>query len=416
MTDQGLRDKHLAELFDLAAEAGVERYRMLTREELLVALGAEPAERGQASERDEGRGHRDERGGDQGAEGDEQGHPVDGVLDITPRGHGFIRLDDEEDVYVSPSQIRRCELERGDLVAGPARKPRRGERHPALIHVDAVNGSEPGGGRRDFSDLEPVPPSRRLPLSGSGAGPDEAFLLRAVDLLAPLACGQRVLVRSERGAGRTTLLRALTAELAGAEDLDLRVVLVDERPEECGPWDEAAPNAEITAATADMHPREQLRVVELAVAQAKRQAESGADVVLVIDSLSRLAAAADDPGATKPIFGAGRDTSEEGSGSLTVIATVLVGDGGGVERALETTENVTITLSAELAAAGIFPALEVGGCRVSGEDRLRDERELAAARALRAELAGLPARDAAERLRERLSAAASNEALLSSMA
>ena len=153
------------------------------------------------------------------------------------------------------------------------------------------------------------------------------------------------------------------------------------------------------------------------VAGAKRRAEAGSDVVLIFDSLSRLAAAADDPGRVKPVFGAGRETEEEDAGSLTVIATALTDDGDdGVDRALSSTENVTIALDATLAEAGIYPALDVNGSRVSGEADLREGTELAGARALRAELAGLPARDAAERLNERITVAASNEALLSSVA
>jgi transcription termination factor Rho len=412
MSDAALRDKHLAELFELAAEAGIDRYRLLSREELLVRLGDEGAD----AEPDNGERARDR---EEPRDREEQGVPVSGVLDITPRGHGFIRLEEanEDDVYVSPSQIRRCELQRGDLVSGPARGPRRGERHPALVHIDTVNGVEPGGDRREFTELEPVPATRRLPLSGEQADAEQAVLLRSVDLLAPLARGQRVLVRAQPRSGRTTLLRALAAELTTLDDLEVIVVLVDERPEESGPWAEAVPDAEISAATAEMRPTEQLRVVELAIAQAKRRAEGGADVVLIVDSLSRLAVAADDPGIVKPIFGAGRETAEEGAGSLTVIATVLRDAGGdGVDRVLETTENATITLSAELASVGIFPALEVGGCGVTAENSLRDERELAGARALRAELAGLPARDAAERLRERLAAVPANSSLLESLA
>lgn len=406
MADASLKRKHLAELHELAAERGVDRYRMLTRDELIAELGGgeEPEERPSENE-------------------EEAGEQVSGILDITPRGHGFIRREGleeaEGDIYVSPSQIRRCELQRGDLLTGPARKPRRGERHSALIHIDTVNGVEPGGERRAFEELEAVSPTRRLPLTGEGAGEDEALLLRAVDLLAPLARGQRVLVNASPGAGRTTLLRALARELSAADDLDVFVVLIDERPEEESAWREAVPEAELSIAGAEMRPADQLRVAELAVARAKRRAERGDDVVLLIDSLSRLAVAGDDPGVAKPIFAAGRETAEEDSGSLTVIATTLAGTGsggdGGVAAALATTENATIALSAELAEAGVFPALEVGACRVTGEDQLREGDELAGARGLRAELAGLPAGDAAERLRERIGAAPTNESLLASL-
>ncbi len=271
------------------------------------------------------------------------------MLDITPRGHGFIRLSglegDADDVYVSPSQIRRCEMRRGDEVSGPARPPRRGERYPALIHVDKINGVEPGDERTRLLEATPVHPSRRIPLEpGPDTPPGDAVLLRTVDLLWPLAHGQRVLIDAVPGAGRTTLLRALASALAGRDDLELVVLLIDERPEEVAAWREAAPGAELAIATGDMRSGEQLRLVELAFGRATRRAEAGTDVVLLVDSLSRIAVAADDPGRAKPIFGAGRETAEDDLGALTVIATALR-DGGTADaaaEALETTENSRI--------------------------------------------------------------------------
>ena len=439
MAPESLKNKHLADLHEIAAERGVETYRMLTRQELLAELGEDADEEsGGGGRGSRGRGGRRRgrrgRGGDGGRDDrrrsdrdderdqdDDPGEPISGVLEITSRGHGFIRLDDPDsekgDIYVSPSQIRRCELQAGDQITGPARRPRRGERHPALVHIDTVNGAEPGGERSKFEELEAIQPHRRLPLAGATGDEGAKQLLRSIDLLAPLARGQRVLVNCTRGSGRTTLLRALAAELAEADDLETLVVLIDERPEEETEWRKALPDGSLEVAGADMRPREQLRLVELAVARAKRKAEGGDDVVLLIDSLSRLAVAADDPGAAKPIFAAGRETASEDAGSLTVIATVLTGDDdGGVAKALGTTENVTLTLDGELAEAGIFPALAVGGCRVTREEELRSEPELAGARALRAELAGLPARDAAERLRERLAANPTTETLLAKLA
>ncbi len=419
-----LETQHLSELHRLAAELGVERYRMLPREELIAAIveidpDAAPAEDADAggevdrepeAERAERRPRRRrERGGrrrsaereteDEGteAEEDDAGEPVSGVLDITPRGHGFIRLGGlesaEEDVYVSPSQIRRCELQRGDEVAGPARKPRRGERYPALIHVDSINGVAPGEGRSRLADATPVHPSRRIDLTpGPDASPDDALLLRSIDLMLPLALGQRVLVNARPGAGRTTLLRALAGAISRSEDIELIVLLIDERPEEVEAWRAVAPGADLAVATAEMRSGEQLRLVELAIGRASRKAEAGADVVLLVDSISRIAVAADDPGRVKPIFGSGRETAEDEVGSLTVVATTL-GDGGedqgSVERILETTENVLIVLDPELAARGVYPAVDFTASRISGEEHLREGEELAAVRKLRTELASL---------------------------
>lgn len=467
---------HLADLHALAAELDVERYRMLQRDELVAAIlerdpdavapdRVEPPASGSGSSADDGqrgsddgrqptgqrsrprsrggrggggrnrRGNaaeegdarRDEPDRDEGDEPEEQvtGEPVSGILDITPRGHGFIRLSglegDANDVYVSPSQIRRCEMSRGDEVAGPARPPRRGERYPALIHVDTINGAEPGADQIRLADATPVHPSRRIRLSaGDGAVEDgnDSVLLRSIDLLWPLAHGQRVLVRSAAGAGRTTLLRALARALASREDLELVVLLIDERPEEVAAWNEAAPDAEVAIATGDMRSGEQLRLVELAFGRATRRAEAGADVVLLVDSLSRIAVAADDPGRVKPIFGAGRETSEEGLGSLTVVATALTdgADDGATDRALETTQSSLLVLDRELAAAGIYPSIDVTASRISGEEELREEAELSDVRALRAELADLDPAAAAARLRELIDGSPDNEALLASLA
>ncbi|MCB0876266.1 MAG: Rho termination factor N-terminal domain-containing protein [Solirubrobacterales bacterium] len=439
-----LEKQHLSELHRIAAELGVERYRMLPRSELIAAIaaidpdaGTDEEGPGPAEEREDerprrrsrrgrrGRGAREDRededGGAAEVEAEEAtGEPVSGVLDVTPRGHGFIRLSGldatEEDVYVSPSQIRRCELQRGDEVAGPARRPRRGERYPALIHVDTINGVAPGESRPRLADATPVHPTRRIDLSPApGGSAEDAILLRSVDLLLPLARGQRVLVDARPGSGRTTLLRALAGAISHSEDIELIVLLIDERPEEVASWREAAPGADLAVATAEMRSGEQLRLVELALGRASRKAESGADVVLLVDSISRIAVAADDPGRVKPIFGAGRETAEEGVGSLTVVATTL-GDGGedqgSVERSLETTENVLIVLDPALASRGIYPAIDFTASRIAGEEHIREAEELAAARKLRTELGSLTPELAAAEVRRLVEGSADSRAAL----
>ncbi|HET6830385.1 MAG TPA: Rho termination factor N-terminal domain-containing protein [Solirubrobacterales bacterium] len=430
---------HLSDLHRRAAELGVERYRMLPREELIAAIlerdpdatadaadagraEPEPESRAERRPRRRDRGGRREGGDGEEAAEDEQGEPIVGVLDITPRGHGFIRQggleSGEEDVYVSPSQIRRCEMQRGDEVAGPARRPRRGERYPALIHVDTINGVAPGEDRPRLADATPVRPSRRIELSPpAGSSPETAVLLRSIDLLLPLARGQRVLVDSRPGSGRTTLLRALARALAGA-DVELVVLLIDERPEEVEAWREVAPGADLAVATAEMRSGEQLRLVELAFGRASRRAEAGADVVLLVDSISRIAVAADDPGRVKPIFGAGRETAEEGIGSLTVVATTLGDRGedeGAVERSLETTENVLIVLDPDLAARGIYPAIDFTASRIAGEENLRGPDELEAVRRLRTELAALGPEAAASEVRRVIDATPDNAAAIASI-
>jgi transcription termination factor Rho len=425
-----LKDEHLADLHRRAREVGVPRYRMLPREELIEALeergGGSPAAEAEPAQAEPARAEPKQAEPEQG-EGDEaaperdpdpepevEAEEVTGVLDRMPQGYGFLRLsgmsEAEGDVYVSASQIRRCELRPGDQVTGPARQPRRGERHRALVRVESVNGQSPEGERKTFEDLTAAPPHRRLlPVDAPGDP-----LVRAVDLLGPLAFGQRVLVLAQPRSGRTTLLRALGAAIAetGAH---VCVLLADERPEEVPLWERAFPQAEIFAATADQEPRDQIRAAELAMGHAKRLAEAGEDVVVLIDSLSRLALGYRDPARVKRIFGAGRELDEEGSGSLTVIATVLDSDDKGAEvrEALETTENLLLRLDAGLAAKGIVPALVAADSRASGEDELRDSDEMKKIRGLREELAGMNPEQAAQALSDRLAETSTNAELLS---
>jgi transcription termination factor Rho len=242
-------------------------------------------------------------------------------------------------------------------------------------------------------------------------------LTRAVDLLTPLALGQRVLVLSAPRSGRTTLLRGLARAVDAAEGPELIVLLIDERPEEATAWREALPEVEIATATAELAPAEQVRLAELALERARRRAESGADVVLIVDSLSRLAVASGKAAEVKRLFGSGRDLTEEEAGSLTVIATVVAGaeDDGVAERAVVTTESSLIRLDPELAAAGVFPALRAGECRVSNEEELREPEELAAARRLHSLLADLAPVEAANLIRERIESSRTNAELLAGL-
>jgi transcription termination factor Rho len=401
---------------------------MLSRDQLVAEIserdGEAPEEPDGGAERGEPAERRPEAKPERERLDEVETEEVAGVLEVTPQRYGFLRFGGLEaqpdDVYVSASQIRRCELRSGDEVAGPARAPRRGERHRALVHVDRVNGGDPPTEERPaFDELTPVLPKRRVPL-----GESTDVLARAVDLLTPLALGQRVLVTAAPRSGRTTLLRALARAIAAQEGIDLIVLLIDERPEEATAWREALPDSEVVIATADLPPEDQVRVAELALERARRLTESGRDTCLVVDSLSRLAVASSSAkgrdsavAEVKSLFGSGRELSEEPAGSMTVIATVVEGaeDDGAAERAVMTTESSLIALDPELAAAGVFPALRVADSRVSNEDELRDAEELGAIRRLRSLLADLDPAEAAKLLRERIEGSASNAELLSSL-
>ncbi len=449
-----LKSKSLAELHELAGKAGIEKFRLLRREELVERLGTSDAsgeeggssEKGSAEAGSGSRRRRGERGrrGDRerrsdrergnGKSGDrdsdrnggrtdkgreEEAEPelseITGILDVLPRGSGIIRSDDgpSAGIYVSPAQIRRCELRSGDEVSGPVRPARRGERRPSLVRVEKVNGEPPVDERAPrFESLTPIAPHRHMPLSGDA----DDILARSVDLLAPLAFGQRVLVEAQPRSGRTSFLRSLAKAIArgAGDDAEIIVLLIDERPEEVTAWSREVPEVEIAAAPADLGAHEQVRTAERMLAKVKRQAEAGNDVVIIVDSLTRLGNAYGDPGAVKPFFGTGRELEEEGAGSVTVIATALWGSPGDqdVMDAVHTTENSTIRLDAGLAAAGVEPSLDVTACAVSGQEAVLEKSEIDAMRRLRAELAGMEPVPAANRLAELIKGSESNEELL----
>jgi transcription termination factor Rho len=247
-----------------------------------------------------------------GDDDEDRGETRTGVLDVLPNGSGFMRPDpfkhSREDVYVSPAQIRRCELRPGDEIAGPVRSPRRSERYPSLVRVETVNGAEadPAPERRRFEDLTPVFASERLP------APDELAA-------APFGRGSRVAVGGPPGSGITTLLRSVALALAEQDDLDLTVVLAGVRPEEVTEW-RREEKLTIVGGAFDRPVDEQAQAAEIAVERGKRAVESGRHAAIVLDSLDALP-----PAVARRVFGAAR-CPEEG-GSLTVIAsTGLAGE------------------------------------------------------------------------------------------
>lgn len=437
-----LKSKSLAELHELAGKAGIEKFRLLRREELIEKLGVSGDGDAEADSRDGGgrpesgsrrrrggRGRDRERRGDRDrdrgrkedredraeAEAEPELTEITGVLEVLPRGSGIIKSDDAPaaGIYVSPAQIRRCELRTGDEVSGPVRPARRGERRPSLVRVELVNGEPPVDERSPrFEDLTPIAPHRHMKLSGE----EGDILARSVDLLAPLAFGQRVLVEAQPRSGRTSFLRSLAKAIArgAGDEAEIIVLLIDERPEEVTAWTREVPEVEIAAAPADLGAHEQVKTAERILAKVKRQAEAGKDVVIIVDSLTRLGSAYGDPGAVKPFFGAGRELEEDGAGSVTVIATALWGSPGDqdVMDAVHTTENSTIRLDAGLAAAGVVPSLDVTSCAVSGQESVLDEAGVDAVRRLRAELKDMEPVPAANRLAELINGTRDNEELL----
>ncbi len=306
---------------------------------------------------------------------------VEGVLEIMPDGYGFLRerscLPSRYDVYVSPSQIKRFALKDGDLVRGPVRQPREGERYFALLKVDQVSGMDPERARKrvDFQQLTPLHPNAHLVLEHD---PDEPST-RMIDLFSPIGKGQRGLIVSPPKAGKTTLLKHIAQGIeANHPDVRLLILLVDERPEEVTDFRRSVKRAEVIAATFDMEPQHHTRIAELATAEGKRLVESGYDVVILMDSLTRLGRAYNlsispsgkllsggiDPTALykpKEFFGAARNIEE--GGSLTIIATALIDTGSRLDQVVfeefKGTGNMELVLNRDLANRRIFPAIDL---------------------------------------------------------
>ncbi len=306
---------------------------------------------------------------------------VEGILEIMPDGYGFLRerscLPSRYDVYVSPSQIKRFGLKDGDLIRGPVRQPREGERYFALLKLDQVSGLDPEQVRKrvDFQQLTPLHPNEHLVLEHD---PDEPAT-RMIDLFAPIGKGQRGLIVSPPKAGKTTLLKHIAHGIeANHPDVHLLILLVDERPEEVTDFRRSVKKAEVIAATFDMEPQHHTRIAELATAEGKRLVESGYDVVILMDSLTRLGRAYNlsispsgkllsggiDPTALykpKEFFGAARNIEE--GGSLTIIATALIDTGSRLDQVVfeefKGTGNMELVLNRDLANRRIFPAIDL---------------------------------------------------------
>ncbi len=397
-----------------------------------------PSDRGNDRGADRPNDRGNDRGKERGRAGEEDSDAEvrEGVLDLLPEGYGFLRctgyLAGSQDVYVSQSFVRRFDLRRGDLISGPIRRNRNSDKFPALARVEHVEGQEfdPRGDDRHrpaFADLVALPPSSRLSL---GAATDQPTP-RLVDLLTPLGRGQRALVLAPPRAGKTAVLKDLARAMRDADvDLELLALLVDERPEEVTAV-ERSTGAEVVATTFDRSPEDHTQVAELVVERAKRLAERGRDVVVFLDSLTRLARAYNtvvpssgrvlpggvDPAALAPakrLFAAARDL--EGAGSLTIVATVVVGTGSRMDEVIAEgftdTANMELHLDGSLAQQRRYPAVDVVASGTRGEEELLTAEELAGARQLRRSLARATPEDALEQVLGHLEAAPDTAALL----
>ena len=344
-----------------------------------------------------------------------------GVLEVHPEGYGFLRAENylpgNKDVYVSIAQIRRFGLRNGDYVVGKTRPQREGDRYNAMIYISEINGEAPEKAirRKPFESLVPIYPDERLRLEDPNGHSDLA--LRLIDMLAPIGKGQRGMIVSQPKAGKTTLLKKIANAITrNYPDVHLIVLLIDERPEEVTDMKRSI-EGEVVYSTFDEAPENHTRVSEMVLDRAQRLVEQGKDVVVLLDSITRLARAYNlvipptgrslsgglDPGALhkpKRFFGAARNI--ENGGSLTIIATALVETGSRMDDIIfeefKGTGNMELHLDRKLSDRRIFPAIDMFKSGTRREELLLDEQELEGALKIRRLLSGGNPQETAEQL------------------
>jgi transcription termination factor Rho len=489
MEKSELEAKNVSELQEIAGGLGIEGMKGLRKSELIDAIlqaanggtrskaDAEQAE-AQAEERAEGNGGvttreverpqpqpRERHGGDGQGRGPREGRqrlsreerrrlreerrqremeerereiaeaPVrTGILDVLPEGYGFLRtsgyLPGPTDIYASLSQIRRFGLRKGDTVTGAIRQPKDNEKYMALLRIDTVNGMDPevAKQRPNFEKLTPLFPDDRVRLEHAPTAISE----RIIDLISPIGKGQRGMVVSPPKAGKTTVLKQIANGFLQADpSIHMIVLLVDERPEEVTDWQRTVEAAEVVYSTFDKPPDQHIQVTELVLERAKRLAEMGQDVAILLDSITRLSRAYNlaapasgkilsggiDSTALYPprrFFGAARNIEE--GGSLTIIASTLVETGSrmddGIFEEFKGTGNWEIRLDRQLSEKRIFPAINVEASGTRKEELLMSNEELALVWRLRRVLHALEPAAALELLIDKIRATKSNDQFL----
>ena len=352
----------------------------------------------------------------------DSGITVSGIIEVMPDGYGFIRsnhyLPGENDVYVSPSQIRRFGLRTGDILEGNTRVKTQTEKFSALLYLTKVNGQMPAEAskRTNFEDMTPIFPNERLRLEGAGS----SVAMRIVDLLSPIGKGQRGMIVSPPKAGKTTLLKETALSiLRNNPEMYLIILLIDERPEEVTDIKEAitGENVEVVYSTFDELPEHHKRVSEMVIERAKRLVEQKKDVVILLDSITRLSRAYNlivppsgrtlsgglDPAALhmpKRIFGAARNMRE--GGSLTILATALVDTGSKMDDVVyeefKGTGNMELVLDRKLQEKRVFPAVDIPKSGTRREDLLLSREEQEAVDIMRRALNGMKPEEAVDNI------------------
>ena len=414
--------RSMVELKQIAEELGIKNVSKLRKNELLDALLEY-----EANNKDTENDNNKKEELKINSESDEY---VEGILELLPDGYGFLRgnnyLSTPKDVYVSPIQIRRFKLDTGDRIKGIKRQAKEGERFPALIFVGEVNGESPDKAikRKRFDDLIPIYPNEKLKLENN----PKDYTMRIMDLVSPIGKGQRGMIVAPPKAGKTTILKKIANSIsANNPEVELIVLLIDERPEEVTDMKRSV-KGEVIYSTFDEQPEHHVKVAEMVVERAKRLTEQGKDVVILLDSITRLARAYNlvvpssgktlsggfDPSALykpKRFFGAARNT--EDAGSLTILASALVETGSRMDEVIfeefKGTGNMEVCLDRSLSEKRIFPAIDINKSSTRRDDLLLDTKELDVVNKIRKVLSSVSTAEMTEIILNQMSKTTNNK-------
>ena len=434
---ENLESYTLVELRQLAKEKGIKNVSKLKKEELIEYLTNIQGETTSQSEEEVSTEIPKKEENVDNNTGykvtNEEDEIVEGILEVLPDGYGFLRgenyLSTPKDVYISPIQIRRFKLDKGDKIKGIARLPKEGEKFPALIYVGEVNGEAPEKAYRrvKFDDLIPIYPNERIRLETT---PDE-YSMRIIDLMCPIGKGQRGMIVAPPKVGKTTLLKKIANSISvNNPEIELIVLLIDERPEEVTDMKRSI-KGDVIYSTFDELPEHHVKVAEMVLERAKRLTEQKKDVVILLDSITRLARAYNlvvpssgktlsggfDPSALhkpKKFFGAARNI--ENGGSLTILATSLIETGSRMDDVIfeefKGTGNMEVHLDRALSEKRIFPAININKSGTRREELLLSKEELETVFALRKALSTMPMADVTEQLIDQMIETKNNEEFL----
>ena len=416
----------LAELKELAKEKGLKNISKLNKDELFELLNEE-------NKVEETKASNINNDSERYKVTNEEDSIVEGILEVLPDGYGFLRGDNylptPKDVYISPIQIKRFRLNTGDMIKGISRNPKEEEKFPALIFVGEVNGQSPENAyrRKSFDDLTPIYPNERLKLETV----QNEYAMRVIDLVSPVGKGQRGMIVAQPKVGKTTLLKKIANSItANNPEVELIVLLIDERPEEVTDMKRSI-DGTVIYSTFDELPEHHVKVAEMVLERAKRLTEQNKDVVILLDSITRLARAYNlvvpasgrtlsgglDPSALhkpKKFFGAARNI--ENGGSLTILATALVETGSRMDDVIfeefKGTGNMEVHLDRKLSEKRIFPAIDINKSGTRREDLLLSKDEQEAMYALRKALSSMPVAEVTEQVLEQIVSTKNNEELV----